>query len=175
MRVGRLVIYWVFWVFLAGYATTLQHDNFVFWLYLFVLSLFFVLLTAVTLHIVIRNLLSWIWGRIRFSAKERAIRRRDSTTESPLERKLADALDEKNIVYEREYAISHIHVDFAFPHHKLAVECDGHRYHSSSDDKKRDAKRDAFLKRRGWRVLRFTGDELRDDVGSCVRKIERLL
>jgi very-short-patch-repair endonuclease len=110
------------------------------------------------------------WHRIRSSAHERYVRKRDATTESPLEQMLAAELDLRGISYEREYLISHAKVDFAFPAARLAVECDGWRYHH--DRKAQDAARDMFLQRKGWKVLRFTGDQLRSDVGSCADMIQ---
>jgi very-short-patch-repair endonuclease len=66
-----------------------------------------------------------------------------------------------------------MHVDFAFPGSKLAVECDGYRYHH--DRKERDAARDSCLRRNGWTVLRFSGDRIRADVRGCVREISERL
>jgi very-short-patch-repair endonuclease len=115
------------------------------------------------------------WFSLDRSGVDRAIRRRDATSESPLERRLADALDSQRIPYEREFAVSRMHVDFAFPHAHLAVECDGIRYHGSADARARDARRDAQLARYGWRVLRFTGDEIHSDIDGCIRKIRDAL
>jgi very-short-patch-repair endonuclease len=101
--------------------------------------------------------------------RERKIRHRDANSESPLERALARELDKQHIPYVREFVISHTHVDFAFPDSKVAVECDGWRYHH--DRKAHDARRDAFLKSQGWSVLRFSGEEIRKDPHACVAKI----
>lgn len=94
---------------------------------------------------------------------------RDAHTESPLERMLAAELDRREIPYVREHRISRISVDFAFPAAKLAVECDGWRYHHMH--RERDARRDAFLRRNGWRVLRFSGQQLKADVRHCAQQI----
>jgi very-short-patch-repair endonuclease len=105
--------------------------------------------------------------------REERIRLRDATTPSPLEAAIERELRNRSIPFEREFAISKIHVDFAFPKHKLAVECDGYRYHH--DRTAQDAARDAFLQRQGWRVLRLQGDQIRSDPRLCVRRISEEL
>lgn len=167
----RLLLYWLLLLPLSLLALSLQDRGVLYMVFVVFITVLFFALAAMTVEYVIRKIYRSLREIIVFSKKERAIRSRDSTTESPLERMLAAALDAHGVAYVREYRISNIHVDFAFPERKLAVECDGHRYHASRDDKTRDAKRDAFLKRRGWRVLRFTGDDIRNDIQACVRKI----
>jgi very-short-patch-repair endonuclease len=84
-------------------------------------------------------------------------------------------MDDFGLVYRREYRISRIHVDFAFPEQKLAVECDGYRYHMSPIAQEKDAKRDEFLASVGWRVMRFTSQEINADAMACARKIRAAL
>ena len=50
--------------------------------------------------------------------------------------------------------------DFAWPDHRLVVETDGYRYHSSREAKRRDNRRDRELTALGWRPLRFTYEEI---------------
>lgn len=66
-------------------------------------------------------------------------------------------------------------IDFVFPDKKIAIECDGEAWHSSSDQLKRDNFKNYILGKRGWTVLRFRGQEILDNVGECVNKIERQL
>ena len=55
----------------------------------------------------------------------------------------------------------------------VAIECDGHNYHSSREQRTRDAARDRYLNRHGVRVLRFTGTEIwRDPARSAREAIE---
>jgi very-short-patch-repair endonuclease len=114
-------------------------------------------------------LLGMLGKYLRTLWRDRKIRYRDATTESPLERAIAQGLEKRNIRYKREHVISHTHVDFAFPEVKLAVECDGWRYHHTR--KEHDARRDAFLKSQGWTVVRFSGEEIRKNPDACIEKI----
>ena len=156
----RLLLYWMGLVALSFYASSLRH-NYLFYLFLLLLFCYAVLLVNGTFRS--------LWARITHAVRERAIKRRDATTESPLERMLAGELDRRGIRYEREYRISRITVDFALPQAKLVVECDGWRYHHEHAG--RDAARDAFLRRSGWKVVRFSGEQLRKDIRACGQKV----
>ena len=170
----RLRWYWLCWLLLVLFAW-LQHDNALFPVFLFVLLAFFAFLLLVTWRWLLRRGFRSLWERLTCNAHERKIRERDSTTESPLERLVAQELDAQGILYEREYLISRTHVDFAFPKAKLAVECDGWRYHHTVDAVRHDAARDAFLERNGWKVLRLRGDEIRSNPRACVKRIRKYL
>lgn len=51
-------------------------------------------------------------------------------------------------------------VDFCWPEHRLVVEADGYAFHSSRDDYRRDRRRMNELERLGWRVLRFSWEDV---------------
>jgi len=55
---------------------------------------------------------------------------------------------------------------------QLAVECDNERFHQSKRQRVRDRRRDRWLTRRGWTVLRLPGAAIRDDPKGCVRKVK---
>jgi hypothetical protein len=52
----------------------------------------------------------------------------------------------------------------------LVVECDGHDYHSTKEQRASDAKRDRELMAAGFRVIRFTGSEIHADAAACARQ-----
>ena len=66
-------------------------------------------------------------------------------------------------------------VDFHWPHAQLIVETDGWSSHGSRSSFERDRERDAWLVARGFRVVRFTWRQLRDDPATVVRTLRRLL
>lgn len=53
-------------------------------------------------------------------------------------------------------------IDLAYPKHRLAIEADGYRWHSSRTALERDARRQSILAADGWRVIRATSDQLED-------------
>jgi very-short-patch-repair endonuclease len=84
----------------------------------------------------------------------RALRRSTPATERYLwtilrDRKLAD------LKFRRQFPLGPYVLDFVCLYHRLVVEADG-PFH----DPEHDAKRDAFLSAKGFRVLRFTNGEI---------------
>jgi very-short-patch-repair endonuclease len=90
---------------------------------------------------------------------------------SSLEIKLIDALNKANLAYEFQYSIKNMLVDFAFPKNRLAVETDGKYWHTLPKVQECDRRKNAQLHKRGWTVLRFTEDEINQDVSKCVDQI----
>jgi very-short-patch-repair endonuclease len=53
-----------------------------------------------------------------------------------------------------------VHLDFAYPHEKLAIEIDSVRWHSGTRAIKWDNERQNLLVAMGWRVLRFEWNDV---------------
>lgn len=68
-----------------------------------------------------------------------------------------------------------VHVDFAYPDAKLAVECDGFAWHADREAFERDRERDIELQARGWTVLRFTWAKLRYEPGYVADQVRHHL
>jgi hypothetical protein len=68
-----------------------------------------------------------------------------------------------------------VRLDAAWPELRVAVELDGHRFHSSRADRERDMRRDTALAASGWVVLRFSYERLTTDPDGCRREIELVL
>ncbi len=86
------------------------------------------------------------------------------------ERKLWIALRGKQLQgfrFRRQMPIGYWIVDFACPSHRLIVEVDGSQHQDSSCD----ARRDAYLAARGWRVLRFWNNEVLENLDGVARAI----
>ena len=63
--------------------------------------------------------------------------------------------------------------DFFWPSHNLVVETDGDDYHGHVIAMRRDSKRDAYLQRRGFTVLRIPEDELPHAPATVARFLTR--
>lgn len=72
---------------------------------------------------------------------------------TPIETALWADIRALNAIFYPQFPIGNVFVDFANPKAKVALECDGAAYH----DEEADAKRDAALREKGWRVYRFPG------------------
>lgn len=67
-----------------------------------------------------------------------------------------------------------IRLDFAVvgSARQVAVECDGFDFHDRTPDQAtRDKARDRGMRRAGWDVLRFTGQEIHRDAAKCVAEV----
>ena len=62
-------------------------------------------------------------------------------------------------------------VDFYWPTHRLVVETDGWKDHGTKTAFKRDRRKDAALVASGYRVLRFTYDDVTRDGATVVRRL----
>lgn len=98
--------------------------------------------------------------------------------DSPIEEYLWQALqrEELSFLAVRQFEIGLYRIDFAFPKYKLAVECDGKKYHRENQQQlERDQKRDKFLARKGWRTLRVEGLAIRRDINYCIKRIKEAI
>jgi very-short-patch-repair endonuclease len=68
-----------------------------------------------------------------------------------------------------------IEVDCVWRDERVIVELDGHRTHGTRAAFERDRKRDRALQAKGWRVVRVTWRQLRDEPDSLAADLRRLL
>jgi very-short-patch-repair endonuclease len=90
---------------------------------------------------------------------------------SPLEAQLLTMIAERELPKPRVNAVVNgFEVDFSWPGHRLIVETDGYRFHSTRAAFERDRARDAALTARGWRVVRVTERQM-DEVGELLEQL----
>lgn len=106
-----------------------------------------------------------------------------SKCESPIERQLFLAIrkyitDEKNnpVRVYSQIPCGRYRIDLVIfsKTRKIAIECDGKAYHSSPEQIAHDRKKDIFLKRNGWDVIRFTGSDIYNNAEGCCQVIQNL-
>ena len=71
----------------------------------------------------------------------------------------------------RQYIIGQYIVDFFFRQSMLIVEIDG-GYHSTEEQQREDAIRQDWLEHMGYRLLRFTNEEVLFDTDKVIEKIK---
>jgi very-short-patch-repair endonuclease len=76
--------------------------------------------------------------------------------------------------FKRQMAIGPFIADFCCFEHKLIVELDGEP-HETLEARTRDAVRTAFLKREGYRVLRFPNERVLGNLEFVLREIASVL
>lgn len=92
--------------------------------------------------------------------------------ETAIEALMYAELERRNVPFTKQQIVDGLwYVDALVPGAKIAIECDGEYWHALPDAKKRDPKKDAYLKSRGYRVFRFPEAAIHADVGACVDRI----
>jgi very-short-patch-repair endonuclease len=67
------------------------------------------------------------------------------------------------------------YVDFYIPKYNLIIECDGY-YHNSKEHKIEDIQRDLEIKKLiGAETIRFSEKEIKQNLGECFKKVNRIL
>lgn len=94
-----------------------------------------------------------------------------------IEKYMANAMSDTDLpIVEEQYKIGTKRVDFAYPEQKLAVECDGYKWHKQDKEQiEKDIERDKYLAKKGWRVLHFSGVQIRRNIEGCIKEIKRAL
>ena len=96
---------------------------------------------------------------------------------TPIEQIFLDAAKSKINGLEREQWFGdeqqqyRYRVDFLVKSKKLAIELDGRGSHLTEEQRANDAKKQRYLERSGYRVIRFTGAEITKDADQCVREV----
>ena len=93
---------------------------------------------------------------------------------TPIEKYMANAMINSNLpIAKEQHKIGTKRVDFAYPEQKLAVECDGYKWHKQDKEQiEKDIERDKYLAKKGWRVLHFSGIQIRRNIEGCIDKIK---
>jgi len=107
------------------------------------------------------------------TAIRRATAKRLRANTTPHERVLWRALKELPLLgthFRRQAPIGPYVVDFFCPAAHLIVELDG-GHHNDDETAKRDRKRQLWLEREGYRVVRFWNSEITDDLDTVLERI----
>jgi hypothetical protein len=66
-------------------------------------------------------------------------------------------------------------IDLAYPEARLLIECDGRRWHTTSEAFERDRRRDNLAQLNHWRVLRFTWEDVTRFPGRVIDQVREAL
>ena len=82
--------------------------------------------------------------------------------------------DKLGVHFRRQHVIGMYIADFVSLKNLLVIEVDGD-YHSTPEQQLLDMERTMFLQRKGFRVIRFTNQEILTDIESVMSKIIKSL
>jgi very-short-patch-repair endonuclease len=98
-------------------------------------------------------------------------RLRGMSTNTPIERRLHDALIKMSIGFRTQpKLLDHYLVDILLYQAPIVIEADGIQ-HAFTGARKADAIRDANLTAAGYKVFRFTGSEINSDADACIKRV----
>jgi very-short-patch-repair endonuclease len=113
---------------------------------------------------------------------ERAGQINDLFNDSPLENDLWEEFKQLEFMAERQWRLDvekkRYFLDFAVFCQKgfLDIETDGDTYHLQKDNVARDNERNNALARMGWRVLRYNGHQIRQQMAEyCLREVKETI
>jgi very-short-patch-repair endonuclease len=92
--------------------------------------------------------------------------------ESPIEMKFFEAMRDKTSELVPQWEVNasghNYRLDFAIPSKKIAFELDGHEFHKTKEQRTNDTRRERNLQKEGWKVIRFTGTDIHNNLDKCV-------
>ena len=97
--------------------------------------------------------------------------------QTPWEAKLWSVLRNRNIKdlkFRRQFKVGNYIVDFCCPSKKLVVELDG-GHHSEEEVRSHDKKKQGYLEKQGYKIVRFWNNEIDDNLDGVVLKIVQSL
>lgn len=92
--------------------------------------------------------------------------------ESYIERRLYNRLWVEGYKMRTQEPCGRYRIDIAIPKYRIAIECDGKEWHSSIKQKEHDRKKDRFLRKHGWTVIRFSGKRINQRLETCVQRVQ---
>lgn len=97
-----------------------------------------------------------------------------SKRHTTIETQVYQELDRRGIVYEAQKPVGNRYiVDAYVPDRNLVIECDGSYWHSLPRVIRRDRRKDAYLEKCGFSLLRLEESEIRDN--TFVRKLAHFI
>ena len=109
-----------------------------------------------------------------YNKEYRRLLRHDMT---PSERMLWKHISDKQLDgwrFRRQHGFGPYVLDFYCPVLKLCIEVDG-ELHQRTDVFEKDTERTSFLESNGIKVIRFTNDEIENDISDVLERIRRFI
>lgn len=97
----------------------------------------------------------------------------EKKADSPFEVSVASMLTERGYHLVQQYPIGSYRLDIVAVcgKKKVAIECDGERWHSGEEKIREDMERQTILERLGWRFIRIRGSEFYSDGEKTIKRV----
>ncbi len=85
-----------------------------------------------------------------------------------------DYKENKDFVHLFRFESQPYVLDFAFVKEKLDIECDGEPWHEKCRNREEDRLRDEYLRKKGWKILRFKfkSGTIKDTLINAIKQID---
>nr|WP_231038317.1 DUF559 domain-containing protein [Pectinatus frisingensis] len=117
-----------------------------------------------------KTLLDYI---INPTALDIAMQKAAKEAESPFEEAVAKSLVAKGYHVVQQWPVGAYRIDMVVidEQEKIAIECDGERWHSGEEKIRQDMERQTILERLGWRFIRIRGSEYYSNPEETMERI----
>ena len=107
------------------------------------------------------------------SAFAQKIKEIEKESESPFEVEVAQRLVARGYHIIQQWPVGAYRIDMVAScgNSKVAIECDGERWHSGEDKIREDMERQTILERSGWRFIRIRGSEFYTDRDATMERV----
>lgn len=92
-----------------------------------------------------------------------------------IENAVAGFLSEMGIAFWEQYPIAWYSCDFYLPGHEIIIECDGDYWHSLKKSQANDKRKDKFLAKQGYIVVRLPEHKINHDPRWCKTQIRNAI
>ena len=93
--------------------------------------------------------------------------------ESPIEWRLYNTLLSRGETVEPQVPCGRYRIDLVLRNYRMAIECDGKDFHSSPEQKSHNRRKNTYLRKNGWKVLRFSGSAINSRMEKVLERIEK--
>ena len=97
----------------------------------------------------------------------------EKNSESPFEESVAKSLVDKGYNLVQQWPVGNYRIDMVvvYNNERVALECDGERYHSGAEKIREDMERQTILERLGWRFIRLRGSEYYSNPEKAIQRV----
>lgn len=92
-------------------------------------------------------------------------------SESPIEQMFQDQLQEYGIELDQQFWIGPYRIDFGMENKKIAIEVDSAQFHTKPEQIEKDNRRQDYIERQGWKVMRVPSWMVYKQKGLCAAEI----
>lgn len=117
-----------------------------------------------------KNLLDYA---LTYSERKRQLNHARSKADSPFETAVSDYLIKSGYQVVSQWEVGSYRIDMVAidGEEKVAIECDGERWHSGEEKIKEDMERQTILERLGWRFIRIRGSEYYSNPKETMQRV----